>query len=240
MAFKKFVLDERTEITVYKRRSNRSLRLSVASNGEVRVTIPVWAPYQSGVNFAKSRHAWIIEQSRGAATLKDGQAVGKAHHLQFVPTSSAKPTSRLQGNQIIVRYPFESQLDDPAVQKVAVAACERALRQQAEQLLPGRLASLAEKHDFTYTSVTIKKLKSRWGSCDQRRNIVLNLYLMNLPWEVIDYVLLHELTHTIVLRHGTDFWQALARTLPNYKDVRKMIRNFQPAPSSISPQQAEL
>lgn len=228
MAFKKFMLDEQTEITVYKRRTNRSLRLSVAANGEIRVTIPLWAPYQAGVSFAKSRQAWIATQAPAKSIVRDGQAVGKAHHLQFVPTSASKPSSRIKDNRVVVRYPFESDLSDELVQKVAITACERALRQQAEELLPGRLAELAEKHGFSYKSVSIKKLKSRWGSCDQHRNIVLNLYLMNLPWDLIDYVLLHELTHTNVLRHGPDFWSAMAKVLPAVAERRREVRRYQP------------
>jgi predicted metal-dependent hydrolase len=71
-------------------------------------------------------------------------------------------------------------------------------------------------------------MKSRWGSCDQHRNIVLNLFLIQLPWEQIDYVLLHELTHTEVLRHGPDFWRAMERVLSDVKQLRKAVRSAQP------------
>ena len=68
----------------------------------------------------------------------------------------------------------------------------------------------------------------RWGSCDSKRNIVLNLYLMELPWELIDYVLFHELTHTEVLRHGPDFWSAMKRVLPDVQRRRKAIKSYRP------------
>jgi hypothetical protein len=87
---------------------------------------------------------------------------------------------------------------------------------------------LAQKHGFEYSSVSVKRLKGRWGSCDQHQNIVLNLYLMQLPWELIDYVLLHELTHTRILRHGPDFWAAMQRVLPNVKAIRKEMKQHQP------------
>ena len=228
MAFKKFVLDEHTEVKIYKRKASRSLKLSVAADGSVRVSIPHWTPYQAGLSFARSRAAWIRAQQRPQQTLQNGQLIGKAHHLRLIPTSSLKPTTRLLASEIIVRYPFESALDDSELQAVIVAACERALRKQAEQLLPTRLAELAKQHDYTFKTVTIKKLKSRWGSCDQHQNIVLNLYLMNLPWELIDYVLLHELTHTKILKHGPDFWQGMETKLPTVKQSRRAIRGFQP------------
>jgi predicted metal-dependent hydrolase len=54
------------------------------------------------------------------------------------------------------------------------------------------------------------------------------LYLMQLPWHLIDYVLLHELTHTKVMQHGTPFWQELERHVPHAKRLRGEIREFHP------------
>jgi predicted metal-dependent hydrolase len=229
MAFKQFALDERTIVTIYKRRANRSLRLTVTAKGEIRVTIPTWAPYQSGLEFAKSRREWIAAQQRPTPLLQHGQPIGKAHHLRLVSdTMVARPTSRIKATEVTITYPAQLLHTDPRVQKLAETASIRALRQQAERLLPGRLQALADRHDFRYRSVAVKQLKSRWGSCDQQQHIVLNLFLMQLSWECIDYVLLHELVHTQILRHGPDFWQAMKRVLPDVERLRKQMRQHQP------------
>ena len=229
MAFKQFALDERTTITVYKRRGSRNLRLSIAPGGQVKVSIPSWAPYSAGIDFARSRLNWIAAQQRPSSILQAGQAIGKAHHIHFVSSAAvSKPTSRIRATEITITYPERLQPNSPSVQKVAESAGFRALRAQAEQLLPGRLASLAETHGFSYNSVSVKRMKSRWGSCDQQKNIVLNLFLMQLPWECIDYVLIHELVHTKVLRHGPDFWAEMERILPDVKRLRRLMRDHQP------------
>jgi hypothetical protein len=234
MPNKDFILDGDLPITVYKRKASRNLRLSVGSSGQIRVSIPAWAPYSTGLDFARARQAWIRDQHKPVRLLSDGQAVGKAHHLRFVAKPAAsKATSRVYDTAIIINYPADRGLDDPEVQRVAREAAVRALRAQAEQLLPQRLASLAATHGFSYSSVQVKRLKSRWGSCDHHSNIVLNLFLMQLPWELIDYVLLHELTHTNVLRHGPDFWQAMETVLPNVKTVKKTMRDYQPVLNAI-------
>lgn len=227
MAFKQFTVGGELPVTIYKRRSSRHVRLTVASDGQVKVSIPAWAPYRSGLLFAESRLDWIKSQKRPESRLSDGQAVGKAHRLRLVPHSDAtKVTSRIKRNEIIVNYPPDA--DQTEVQRIAKAAGVRALRKQAEALLPQRVRELADRHGFTYRSVAIKQMKSRWGSCDQHRNIVLNLYLMQLPWDCIDYVILHELTHTNILRHGPDFWGAMEKVLPDVKQVRKRLRDHQP------------
>jgi predicted metal-dependent hydrolase len=229
MAFKQFMLDEHIMVTVYKRKTNRNLRLSITGDGNVRVTIPMWAPYLSGLSFARSRQTWIEKQRPVSKLLRTGQAVGKAHHLNFVDGEFAtKVTSSVRTNEVKVVVPSNMSTSDPKVQKVAENASIRALRQQAEQLLPQRLRDLAIANGFEYRSVSVKRLKSRWGSCDQKQNIVLNLFLMQLPWDCIDYVLLHELVHTVVLKHGPDFWSKLESVLPSAKRLRKQMRNYQP------------
>jgi hypothetical protein len=105
----------------------------------------------------------------------------------------------------------------------------RALRAQAEASLPGRLGELAGRYGFSFRSVAVKQLTGRWGSCDSKQNIVLNLYLMQLPWELIDYVLLHELTHTRIMKHGPEFWTARSDLLPDAKARRQVMKQYRPA-----------
>jgi predicted metal-dependent hydrolase len=229
MPKKSFALDDGLAVTIYKRRASRNLRLTLTSNGEVRVSLPSWVPYKTGLDFARARQDWIKSQVRHKQFLQPGQAIGKAHRLEFIPKADLiKASSRISGNSVKVYMPFWTESSQTDIQKVAEAASIRALRQQAESLLPQRLASLADKYNFQYKSVAIKRLKGRWGSCDQATNITLNLFLMQLPWDLIDYVLLHELTHTEILRHGPTFWQAMAEKLPNVAQQRKLIKTYAP------------
>ena len=229
MALKKFELSNGLEITVYKRRSSRSIRLSIAASGEVRVSVPFWVPYKAGVTFAESRRSWIIEQRLVPATLLEGQLIGKQHRLHFrVSAKAIKTSSRINENTVIVTHPLTTVASAQTVQAVAEKAAIRALRQEATAALPPRLQQLASKHDFHYQTVTIKQLTSRWGSCDQHQHIALNLFLMQLPWELIDYVLLHELVHTMHMDHGPEFWTTLERVVPGAKQHRTTIRKHKP------------
>ncbi len=215
---------------LYKRRGSRSIRLSVSPDGEVRVNLPYWIPYSAGVQFARSRGAWITEQLEILPkNLKHGQLIGKSHRIYFEPNEKvSKPSSRVTISAIRVSHPFVESNAEPHIQAVAVRAATRALRLQAEAALPDRLGELAKQHGFSYRSVQVKQLRGRWGSCDQDKNIVLNLFLMELPWELIDYVLLHELTHTEILRHGPDFWSAMTRREPNSQAHRQAMRAYRP------------
>lgn len=222
-------------VMLYKRKGNRSLRLSVTSGGEVRVSMPYWLPYKAGEQFALSKAGWIAgHRAEAPASLQHGQRIGKAHHLHFNASAQAtRVSTRLKLSQVEVTHPVHMPYEDKAVQQAARTAALRALRKEAEQLLPYRLKQIAERDGFTYRSVSIKQLKSRWGSCTSNKDITLNLYLMQLPWHLIDYVIMHELTHTKIMQHGAPFWQELERHTPHAKRLRKEIGGHHPILSTL-------
>jgi len=230
MAFKTFEEPELGTVTIYKRRGSRSLRLTVQPDGNLRVTIPTWAPYASGLTFARSRSEWIREHTpETVGHLEHGQIIGKAHRLMFTTDlASSKVATRITSSLILVKMPPGSGIDKAIVQSAARNACIRALRRQAEDILPERLHALADTYGFKFRSVNVRQLKSRWGSCDQHQNITLNLFLMTLPWDLIDYVLLHELTHTKVMQHGPVFWNAMKQVVPDVQARRKALKAHRP------------
>jgi predicted metal-dependent hydrolase len=231
VASKQIDLPEIGNITLYKRKSTSSIRLSVDARGQVKVTMPYWVPYEAGIRFARSRQSWIAEhQEVRSASLTHGQSIGKSHRLLFEASPVAsKISSRVNDGIIRITHPAAYAVADSQVQAAAEKASIKALRTQAEDLLPGRLRQLADEHGFQYRSVQVKQLTGRWGSCDSHQNIVFNLYLMQLPWTLIDYVILHELTHTNILRHGPDFWSAMKRVLPDVQVRRKAMKQYRPA-----------
>ncbi len=235
MAVKQYDIVGIGNVSIYKRRGTKSLRLSITADARVRVTIPAWAPYTAGVQFAIARVAWIEKHRPNTNLHMDhGQHIGKAHRLAFSAASVDRPTSRIVGTEIRIYHPLTHGRDHPAVQQAAVRASVRALRTQAETLLPTRLHDLARDHGFAYASVRIKQLKSRWGSCDAERHIVLNLFLMQLPWQLIDYVLIHELVHTKVLHHGSDFWQEFLSNEPKAREYQRTIRMHKAALDAVA------
>jgi predicted metal-dependent hydrolase len=229
MAFKQFHDTELGEIVIYKRRGSHSIRMSLTNHGQVRINLPLYVSYTAGLAFARQHHQWVNSNRVIIPKLVDGQLIGKAHRLEFQSHPvTLKPVARIQQTVIKVSYPVTMQTSDQLVQRAATAGSIRALRLQSERLLPLRLAQLATTHDFSYNSVVIKQLKRRWGSCDQAGQITLNLFLIQLSWEYIDYVLLHELTHTKILNHGSNFWDEMEKHLPSAKQMRHKMRAYQP------------
>lgn len=216
-------------VTVIKRSTNRYLRLTIATGGDIKVSIPSWASYQAGLDFARSKSDWINVKRPQPILLSDNQPIGRAHRLYFKPIGNIdKSKSRVSGSQIIISHPINQSIASSEIQAVAIKASTKALRKQAENLLPQRLKILSVINSLDYKDVTIKQLSRRWGSCDQNKSIVLNLFLIQLPWELIDYVILHELTHTKHLNHSPEFWNKLETMAPNARTLKKCLNNYRP------------
>lgn len=227
MAAKVYNLDGIGEVTVYKRRGTRRLNLRIVS-GKIRVTQPTWLPYAAGVQFATTNQAWIAKQriKQPSVSLDDGMQIGK-HHILNISPGAEQLRTRITDNELIIHLPPHMSVHDLTNQPIVMSAIKRVLKQEAEQELPDRLAYCADIYDFNYTSVHCKSMRSRWGSCNNQKEITLNIFLMMAPWELIDYVLIHELVHTKHLHHGTDFWAAVAAIMPDYKQRRKQLKEIQ-------------
>lgn len=85
---------------------------------------------------------------------------------------------------------------------------------RAKKFLPERTRVLAERLGFDYLRVTCRHQKTRWGSCSHKNGISLNIELMRLPQKLRDYIIIHELTHTVHKHHQNAFWNHLERILP--------------------------
>ena len=99
-------------------------------------------------------------------------------------------------------------------------------RADAKKVLIPRLNYLAKKHNLPYNKVTIRNQKTRWGSCSQKNNINLNMKLITLPEEIIDYVLIHELVHTKIKNHSKKYWDELKILVPNTKYYIKQLKEY--------------
>jgi len=218
-------------VILIKRAQSRSIRLSVTIRG-VQVSMPKWTPFGAGEAFAAKNLIWIQQELAKISMplIESGQRIGKLHCVRFEQVLSGQSVAgRVTGTEIVVRLHTGEASTDPDVQKRAQAAALRALKREAERLLPARVQNLATAHHQDYKNITVKQLKRRWGSCDSHKALTFNIFLMELPWEQIDYVIMHELAHTIEMNHGPAFWRVLTSMEPRARILSKQLRSHQPA-----------
>lgn len=222
-------IDSVGNVNIVRRRGLRAMRLNVDNKGAVRLTLPWWVSIRSGIDFVNSKANWIHSQKEIVKfTPVNDMEFGKGLRLQIKQSKSSRFRRQLEQHTLIVSIPSGNSVEDESSAEFMKKSILWALRIQAEDLILPRIRELANIHGFNYKSCTIKQLKSRWGSCSQAGDIVINLYLIQLPWELIDYVILHELNHTKHLYHGPVFWEGLEVVSPKAKSLRKILHDYQP------------
>lgn len=114
---------------------------------------------------------------------------------------------------------FEAEPTEKLTREKVIALAEEALK-----VIPERVEYFAKVIGVTYGKITIRNQKTRWGSCNSKGNLNFNCLLMLAPPEVLDYVVVHELCHRKQMNHSKAFWLEVEKVLPNYKEVRKWLK----------------
>jgi len=221
--------EEFGEITVRRSVRSRAIRISVAPNGTLRASLPPYAPLFALKRLLKSSRGQLrrmLEQQVPTYRLENGMTIGKSHKL--IVGKAAKTRVRLSGQHIAVALAPGDSLTRPSTERLVRDAIASALRTEAKSYLPRRLKFLAEQLGCDYEKTRFSHASSRWGSCSSNGTISLNIALMKLPNELIDYVIIHELCHTKQMNHSPKFWRLVEDADPSYKLHRKLLKSYSP------------
>ncbi len=99
------------------------------------------------------------------------------------------------------------------------------LRGQARELVTERVKHYAPLIGVTYGQIAIRTQHTRWGSCSSKGNLNFNCLLAQVPSEILDYVVVHELCHRKEMNHSEKFWREVEKVIPDYKVKRKWLRD---------------
>jgi hypothetical protein len=222
------------EIKLSKYKRGKYLKIRMVEDGKVAISMPYHVKFDDGLRFLNEKRDWVKEQlliskSKQLKLNGDTEFKTKSRDLELIPCDVAKATYRLSPTKIKVYYPNTDNPQKPAIQELIKTAIEAALRREAHNYLPIRLQQLANQHGLKYNQISIRNTRTRWGSCTHDNNINLCMHLMKLPNELIDYVLLHELAHTVEKNHSVRFWDLLSTMLgQNSKTIDKMLKAYRP------------
>ena len=211
---------------VYPYQVNRSkraryLRVKLSPDGEITLVLPQGVSLSTGEQFLYSKSAWLTHHLQALPEPKtfaetrpeslDLNFIDEQWHVNYEAGEAGFTIVEESSNKrLIVRGNIT---DKDLVTK----ALGEWLKYKAKAVLPKRLAYLAEQHGFHFNKVSIRGQKTRWGSCSSQKNINLNYKLLFLDKPLTDYVLIHELCHTIEMNHSSRFWALVADCDANYK-----------------------
>lgn len=218
------------EVVVRANSASSRIGLRVAPDGRLRASVPRYTPMIAVKTLLKTSRKEIrqlLNDHQEQHSYSENQPIGKSHTL-VIQSVSGPAKVELAGTKIIASLSGDSQINDRAVQSEIRTLVLKVLRKEAKSYLPHRLKYLAQTHGFSYANVKITHASSRWGSCSSAGTISLNISLMQLPFELIDYVLVHELCHTKEMNHSQAFWDKVAEAEPNYKQLRTQLKKHTP------------
>jgi len=213
-------------VTFERNRRSKNIKISVKPDRSVHVSFPFYVSSSEVSQFVMKSIGWITEQQHKFETKKSkiepSQFQTKLHSISIIEGTENK--TKVNFNDIEIKLAnFNSDSSRSYLENVMVGI----YRFEAKKILPPRINDLALKYGFQVNKITIRNNKRNWGSCSSKNNISLNLQMMKLPDELIEYILLHELVHTKIKNHGPHFWAKLDElTNLRARELSKQVRKF--------------
>lgn len=233
---KLFQIEGIGEVKVTKYKRSKRIKIAVNPKREVNVIIPYFVSYDSALGFVREKLPWIRRTQQKIQNNTGKQLLDEHFKLDVHNKSLSLQPERIswvrihhKSDKYIIFYPQHLNVADENLQSMLKSAITETLRMEAKLILPQRTYQLAKKHGFSYSGVSIKNLRSRWGSCSATNNINLNLHLIRLPKHLTDYVILHELVHTKHKNHSPVFWDHLNKVLKaDARRIQNEMRDYHP------------
>ena len=207
------------------RSKRRTVALIVDSDGSVTVRAPLRLPESAIQAFAEKHFNWIEKKKA------EMRAIAPIQSKQYQPGENFLYLGREYSLEVVAGQHKKLILDDHF--KIAESALKNAelvfqnwYRQQAKQWIVEQVKHLADIHQLHYEKIKITSARTRWGSCSPKNVLSFSWRLMLTSPEMIDYVIIHELAHTVHHNHSKKFWKLVEKLLPNYRARRKALRQY--------------
>jgi len=211
------------EIDQILRSRRRTIALIIQKDGTLIVRAPLKASEKSIREFAEKHAAWV---QRKQAEVRAARPAPTKQYLpgELFPFLGREfPLEIVSDQEIPLLLEAHFKLAE-AVQARAESIFEQWYREQAALILAERVRYFAVKHQLTYRKIRIGSARTRWGSCNSHNDLTFSWRLILTPSDVVDYVVVHELAHTLVHNHSARFWKQVERILPEYRIHRKWLR----------------
>jgi predicted metal-dependent hydrolase len=222
------------KIAITRNRRSRYISIQIKPLEGLCVVAPRFASIGQVESVISKKSDWIrkklekmraIEEKRTIFSI-DTKFQTRHHRLVLMPHSSDRTITRVFDGIIKIKYPESGDIQNMDIQKSIREGIDKALKIEAREYIPHRVRGLANKFDLKYVGVTVKNIRTRWGSCSSKNNLNFNINLMRLPDHLIDYVIMHELAHTVEKNHGRNFWSLLDHFTGDSKKLDKDLKGY--------------
>ncbi len=234
MTFKNIQIEGIGPIIFKKSIKSKKIYIKIDPIKGIYVVFPHKLSYNIAENFVKSKLEWIKKNINKVSEIKEKYSIffddtkfrTKYHALEILPEKRATIYSKMTNDKILIKYPGNLNIKEQKYQIIIRDMIIKTLRSEAKKYIPPRVAYWANKYNLKYNKIYFKNAKTRWGSCSSLNNLNFNIHLMRLTDELIDYVILHELVHTIEMNHSKNFWKLLDKYTGNARQLEKKMKLY--------------
>lgn len=206
------------EIKVIRSR-RRSVSIKINENGEVMVRCPLKFPKDEFLKIINSKKLWI---EKCVNNINEKKLLNKDFYT-FDKILFNGNVYDIEKSEKFIKIEYSIlKIKGNDIRKTLITW----LKKQAETLLFARLDLISNIVGKNYNQASIMNARKKWGSCDNNKNIRLNYRLVMLSNKYIDYVCLHELSHTKYMNHSKLFWNEVSKFMPNWKQIKNEMANF--------------
>ena len=212
-------------------RKRKTMSLEIKRDGIINVIAPNGLDKTFIVDKVKNKSDWIIKKLEEIEVLNNNRYIrsyksgdiflylGNEYILEVLVDKSTIGTSvSLENNKLIVRSNSNNK-------DVIQRALKKWYTDETLGIVKERINYYKLFFEDTVTSIKIKDQKSRWASCTYKNEILFNLRCSMMPIQIIDYIVVHEMCHMEHRNHSKDFYLAVERILPDYKERVKWLKN---------------
>lgn len=203
------------------RSKRKTLSLTINENAELIIRAPKRLSIEKIQDFINEKENWINRKKRLIENqIKDVTS----NHNKLLYLGNLFPINVKQNASKELFFTGEEFIANSIEPDSLSLSIKKWYKNKFKEIALPRVAYFANKHNLMVNQVRIKNQKTMWGSCSSKNNINLNYLLLMAPMGVIDYVIVHELVHTIHRNHSTDFWDSVESIMPEFQEHKRWLK----------------
>ena len=203
------------------RSKRKTLSLTINENAELIIRAPKRLSIEKIQDFINEKENWINRKKR----LIENQIKDiTSNHNKLLYLGNLFPINVEQNASKELFFTGEEFIANSIEPDSLSLSIKKWYKNKFKEIALPRVAYFANKHNLMVNQVRIKNQKTMWGSCSSKNNINLNYLLLMAPMGVIDYVIVHELVHTIHRNHSTDFWDSVESIMPEFQEHKRWLK----------------
>lgn len=202
------------------RASRRSISIQISKKNGLVVRAPFSVPEDIVHAFVEKKSDWIQKHLSKQRDAVDNHS----SHIYYMGQIQDFEYSPIQKIPLIYTEGVFTFSETLHISGSEGRALEKWYRKEAREYLTGRIVYFSEKYGFSYRDIRITGALTRWGSCSGRNNLNFPWRLLMAREDVIDYVVVHELCHTVHKNHSVHFWKLVESIVPDWEVHRAHLK----------------